>query len=80
MRFELKNEPSKQMKEKFVTIYTVESLNKGNFAEGSLLVLCKEIVLFERFVMYWKYDLKLCPLWREYLYFGVSTIGDSTVF
>ena len=51
-----------------MTIYTVESLNEGNFAGGSLFVLCKDIVLFERFVMYWDYreelflDLKLCPL------------------
>ena len=46
---------------------TVESLNEGHFRTASV-VLCKEVVLFGRFNMYWNLkekirmlDLKLCP-------------------
>ena len=66
-----------------VYLGTMESLNTGHFGTASF-VLCKEVVLFERFKMYWNYRENggpqvLCTLLGNCPYFGVSTIRDFTV-
>ena len=50
-----------------VTTVTVESLNKGHFETAILIVLCKDIVLFGGFKMYWNY--------RE----GLNNLGPQAV-
>ena len=44
------------------------------------LVLCKEVVLFWRLILYRVKVLLDCPLLRGLSGFGVSFIGGSTVF